>query len=100
MDMEIIQNWKHNVHFLMEKYNLKNIFNLDKTGLFWLGQPTKTLTFKEDQAKCGKMAKEHLTVSFVTSAIGDQYKPMMFGRRKKPQAFKKNCNLEYQLEGK
>ena len=35
MDMGVVQNWTKNVDFLLRDYELKNIFNLNETGLYW-----------------------------------------------------------------
>ena len=89
MDQHVIVNWKSQLNFLLREFDLKNIFNMDETSLFWCGLPTKSLSDKKEQAKGGKLAKERLTIAFVCSATGENYKPLVIGKAWLPRAFKK-----------
>ena len=58
MDVDVVNNWKAQLTFLLRDYDLSDIWNMDETGLFWHGLPTKSLTAKTEQAKGGKLVKE------------------------------------------
>uniref|UniRef100_K7EX90 HTH CENPB-type domain-containing protein n=1 Tax=Pelodiscus sinensis TaxID=13735 RepID=K7EX90_PELSI len=53
-------------------YSSKQVFNLDKTGLFWKRMPARTyLSHDEAYAPSFKAAKDHITVMLCTNANGD-----------------------------
>ena len=43
---------------MIQETPAKDIFNVDKTGLFYKCMPDKTLTFKGDRCSEGKNSKE------------------------------------------
>jgi hypothetical protein len=47
---------------LISPYEPKNIYNADKTGLFFRVSPTKSLAVKGEKCIGGKTSKERLTV--------------------------------------
>ena len=77
MDMGVVENWKENIDFVLWDYALKDVFNLNATGLFWRALPNKTLAAKSNKAKGGKLAKERLTACFLCSATGEKMKPLV-----------------------
>jgi len=87
MDFQIVQNWKNNLCNILHGYQLTDIWNLDETGLFWRGIPTKSLVVKGDQCKGGKLSKERLTICLLVSSIGEKFKPLVIGRSHMPRAF-------------
>ena len=89
MDFQIVQNWKNNLCNILHGYQLTDIWNLDETGLFWRGIPTKSLVVKGDQCKGGKLSKERLTICLLVSSIGEKFKPLVIGRSHMSRAFNK-----------
>ena len=63
------------------------MWNLDKTGLFWHGLPTKTLAAKTDQAKGRKLAKKKTATCFLASRTGKKFILLIIGKSIMPQAF-------------
>lgn len=60
---ESVDGWKLNVlPKLIEKFNLKDIFNADETGLFFKCLPNKTLAFKYEKCFGDKHSKERVTL--------------------------------------
>ncbi|XP_070256816.1 tigger transposable element-derived protein 1-like [Myotis yumanensis] len=57
----------------------KQVFNVDKTGLFWMPMPTRTHIAKEEKTASGHQAsKERLTLLLGANAAGDfKLKPLV-----------------------
>jgi hypothetical protein len=75
---------------------LDQIYNVDESGLYWKGLPTRTLEFqKEKCAPNHKSSKAHLTVICCGNACGNhKMKPVVIGKARKPQLQKgteENC---------
>ena len=58
VDEQVAGVWKSEVLKMIEETPAKDIFNVDKTGLFYKCTPDKTLTFKGDHCSGGKNSKE------------------------------------------
>lgn len=89
MNHEVVQNWQECLPHLLQGYEPKDVRNIDETGLFWKGLPTRSLVMKSEQAKGGKLAKERLTVCLLCSAEGKKFKPLVIGKAAMPRAFDK-----------
>lgn len=87
MDRAVVQNWKDNLHSTLQGYQQEAIWNVDETGLFWRGLPTRSLVLQGENAKGGKLAKERVTVCLLTSATGEKFKPFVIGKAAMPRAF-------------
>ena len=89
---ETVEVWKERLTTIIEGYNLNNIYNCDKTGLFFCALPDKTLTLKGEDCKGGKKSKDRLTAMLCCNASGsDLYRPLVIGKARKPCCF---CNLD------
>jgi len=73
---------------IIEGYEPKNIYNGDKTGLFFRTLPSKTLSVKSEECKGGKLSKERLTVFLCANMEGEFEKPLVIGKAQKPRCFK------------
>ncbi|XP_042206835.1 tigger transposable element-derived protein 1-like [Homarus americanus] len=75
-------------------YTLDQIFNCDKTGLFWKKSLKATfISKKEKQAKGVKMAKDRFSVLLTCNASGDcLMKPLVIYKYKRPRAYK-GCDM-------
>ena len=60
----------------MKGYELKDIWNADKTGLFWRALPDKL------------HAKQRITVLLIVNTLGEIEPPIIFGRSLTPRCFK------------
>jgi len=89
LDKGNVENWKESLPHILNGYEPCNIWNLDETGLFWHGLPKKSLIFKEEEAKGGKLAKERLTICLLCSSTGEKFKPLVIGKAAMPRAFNK-----------
>ncbi|XP_041376848.1 tigger transposable element-derived protein 6-like [Gigantopelta aegis] len=73
---------------ILGDYEMKDIFNCDETGLFFRALPDRTLAYKTQAAKGGKVSKERLTVLLCCSATGEKTKPLVIGKAQNPRCFK------------
>ncbi|KAL1447458.1 hypothetical protein WDU94_005464 [Cyamophila willieti] len=67
----------------LEKFSERDVFNADKTGLFFRVLPNKTMAFKNEtcSASGGKVSKERLTVLLCCccNMLGEFEKPLVIG---------------------
>ena len=78
----------------MSNYDLKDIFNVDETGLFYRILPDRSLT-TADATKGVKKSKDRITVALVCNADGsEKIKPFVIGKCLNPRCFK---NFNYNL---
>ena len=84
---------------LQEGYEARDIFNVDKTGLFFKLLPEKTLGFKNEPCHGGKHSKERLTVLAGANSDGTEKLPLLvIGKSKKPRCFKNVRSLPVQYD--
>ena len=73
----------------LKEYSLANIYNADKTALFYKLMLNKTLEFKGNKCFGGKSSKERITALLCTNSTGtDKLKPLIIGKFGKPRCFK------------
>ena len=74
---------------LIEKYELRDIFNGDESGLFYKATPNKTMIYKNMSANSVKSEKERLILLFCANADGsEKLKPVCIGKSANPRYFK------------
>ena len=88
VDPGVVADWGERLKTLCEGYALKDIFNADKTGLFYRALPTRSLVVKRDEAKGGKKSKDRITVLLACSAIGEKLAPFVIGHSANPRCFR------------
>jgi hypothetical protein len=69
-------------------YSPRDIYNADKTGLFWKALPDHTLAFKNESVSGGKLPKERAMCLVCTSTAGEKVPLLVRGTYAKPRAFK------------
>ncbi|PNF16076.1 hypothetical protein B7P43_G04575 [Cryptotermes secundus] len=69
-------DWRLRVATMCEGYELRNIFNMDETGLFFRAVPDKTIG-QEKMYHGGELAGERLTLSFCINALGEKEPPVV-----------------------
>jgi hypothetical protein len=68
-------------------YALKDIFNMDETGLFWKLQPDRSLA--TCQTSGGRKSKDRITLALTVNADGsEKLEPWVIGRSKNPRCLK------------
>jgi len=78
--MEFIQN-------KLSKFGLKDIYNMDESGLFYNMAPSKTISRR--QIEGSKKDKTRVSIAFTTNADGsDKLKPLIIGHSEKSRCFK------------
>ena len=80
---------------LKQKFNSRDVFNVDKTGVYFRALPDLTYMLKlsKNHAKGFKMAKDRLTVLVTCSIDGEKLLLLVIGESKSPCCFK-NVNME------
>ena len=87
---------------LLSQFKPEDVYNKDKTGLFYKMTPNKSLTFEGEESTGGKKAKECLTVLVRASMAGEKLLFLMIGKSKSPRCFSgiKSLPLEYSANAK
>ena len=71
---------------LTSQYDIKDIYNMDETALFYRLLPTCTLATEKPEGH--KLNKERITLGLCVSASGEILKPIVIGKSAKPRCFK------------
>lgn len=96
VNMKVVDDWLTSKWpELRSKYEERDIFNADETGLLFKALPSKTLAFQSDKCIGEKTSKERLTVYLCSSMIGEKRPAVIIGKYLKPRCFK-NKNV-YEL---
>jgi hypothetical protein len=66
-DENAVNHWKQNLPNIIQGYDIRDIWNVDETGLFWKGVPNRNLVLQGEKCKVGKLAKERLTIVLLCS---------------------------------
>lgn len=96
----VSEEWlSHKGPALCEGYTPEEIFNADETGLFYNLTPDKTLKFKGEECKGGKLSKTRITVMVAANMTGScKRKLLVIGKAKKPRCFKNIQSLPVSYE--
>ena len=86
----------------LRQFKAEDIFNADKSGLFYRCLPDKTHVFKNDKCAGGKLSKERLTVLVTASMAGEKLPLLVIGKSANPRCFKniKKLPLPYESNKK
>lgn len=82
----------------LAKFQPKDVFNADETGVFWRALPHRTLSLKNKPCQGRKRSKERITVMVCANMDGSEKYPLLaIGKYKNPRCFKgvKNMPLKY-----
>ena len=69
-------------------YCHKDIFNTDKTGLYYRALPNRSLVIKGDPQKGIKISKERMTALLACSAAGEKLTPLVISKALNPRCFR------------
>lgn len=88
VDPTVISNGRDQASKLIKDYALRDVYNLDETGLFFRMLPDRSLTTK-DKTKGIKKPKERISVMLCCNADGtDKLRPLVIGKSLNPRCFK------------
>ena len=85
---------------LYKEYNLRDILNMDETGLNWKRTPDRTLAI---QAYSGtKKSKDRITIALISNTNdSEKFIPWVIGKSENPRCFSKinrrNLRIEYRF---
>ena len=75
-----VDSWSEQLPELVTVYAQNDIWNMDKTGLFWKALPDRGFGVKGKQCMGGKKSKQRFTVAFFVTASGKKENQLLFGR--------------------
>ena len=78
---------------ILARYQLKDIFNVHKFGLFYETLPSKSLHFRGKRCSGGKHKKVRLTGMAASNALGEKIPMFVIGKSASPRCFKHVHNL-------
>ena len=85
--MQAIEQELPNIRHILNEYNLKDIYNMDETGLFWRMQADSSLATKQLEGR--KQNKERVTITICANADGsDKFPLWIIGKSFNPRCFK------------
>ena len=86
---DVVADWTVRLQDLTSGYALEDIYNADKTGLYYRALPERSMVIRGDPRKGIKTSKERVTVLLACSAAGDKLKPLVIGKSLKPRCFRR-----------
>lgn len=72
---------------LSSSYTPEDIWNADKSGIFFRALPDRMFAFRDDRRAGSKKPKDRVTVLFACSMTGEKCKMFVIGRSLKPHCF-------------
>lgn len=87
VDNATIEDWKKKIPEIIEGYSLRDIYNLDETGLFYKASVDSTMHTKGEDCSGGKRSKERLTVMLCANALGEKETTIVIGKAIRPRCF-------------
>ena len=86
--------WEQRLRRLLDQYTPNDIYNADKTGVFYRLLPNKTLEYKKVDCHGGKKSKERLMAVVCTNMSGNDKLPLLIiGKSANPRCFKNKKTL-------
>ncbi|KAI7957779.1 hypothetical protein MJO29_001978 [Puccinia striiformis f. sp. tritici] len=96
-DITVVESEVERVKEITKDYLLKDIFNMDETGLFYSMPPDTGLAFNKSHGVKGN--KTRMTLAVTCNADGTEKLPILFiGKYKRPRCFKKKQARDYGYE--
>jgi len=99
VDSAVVHDWKDGkLKDILERYQPRDVYNADETGLFWQMLPEKSLGFVGQSHHGDKQAKIRVTLLVGVNMDGTDKLPLYaIGKSKNPRAFKsvKHLPLAY-----
>ena len=103
--MYTVNDWISKHKNLIECFKPEDIFNTDKTGLFYKCMAQRTYCFNGKKCYNGEQSKECIIVLFTCNSTGtENLVPVVIGKAANPRAFKNvniaNLSIFYRLNTK
>ena len=95
VDQESLESEIPKLREALDRYEWKDIYNMDETGLFYRMQPDSVSATKQLEGR--KKDKEKMTIALCTNGDGSDMLPLLvIGKYENPRCFKNLCrkNLE------
>ena len=82
MDMTVVQEWKEtDMADILRRYEPKDVYNADETGLFYQCTPDRTLAIRGSDVEGRKQSKKRVTLLVGANMDGSDKLPLlMIGR--------------------
>lgn len=91
---ESANDWLQNIlPAYLEEYPADAIYNADESALFFKTLPSGTLANKSEKISGKKLAKDRITLLFVTNSTGTDKLIYSIGKSKTPRCFKKSIPI-------
>ncbi|XP_071508679.1 tigger transposable element-derived protein 4-like [Diadema antillarum] len=104
VETDVVDDWKQRLPELCADYDLRDIYNMDETGLFFKASVDSTLHFKGTDCSGGKRSKERITLMLCANAVGEKEPAMIIGKSIKPRCFgrieRKDLPVDYHANKK
>ena len=85
----MVNTWKEiSLPTLLSNYDLKDIYNGDKFGLFYKCMTSTTCQLKSEKYSGGKLSKVCITGVAAVNAVGDKAPTFIIGKARIPSCFK------------
>lgn len=92
-------DWKDKLGNIISDFADRDVFNVDKTGLFYKCTPDKTMVFKKETVSGGKHSKDRITVLVGANMDGSEKLPLLIiGKSQNPRCFKNVKSKPVQYE--
>ena len=86
---EAVEDWVSRLPTILEGFSPDDVFNMDKTGMFYKLLPDRTLCFRDEKCHGGKRAKDRLTAAVCCNMTSTKKCPLfMIGKSQNPRCFK------------
>jgi hypothetical protein len=93
VDQAVVSVGREKLLEALSGYQLRDIYNMDETGLFFRLEPNKTLA--TGPVSGTKKCKQRISVALCANADGsDKLKPLVIGKAARPRCFPKTFNVQ------
>lgn len=82
VNQNTVDGWYKQMDEICQGYDLKDIFNIDETGLFYESKPKRSYVELNDPCLNVKESKKRLTICLFTNALGSKEHPIIIGNAK------------------
>jgi len=72
-----VDSWKKQLPEVLQGYAKRDIWNLDKTSVFWKALPERDFVQKGRSCKGEKKSKQRFSIAFITNVDGGKEKPVV-----------------------
>ena len=89
-DIDSAEQWSSTVLTqILDRYEPRNVYNADETGIYYRAVPDGTLTFSTDSLSGSKKVKDRVTALVAVNMDGTDKRPLFIvGKSKQPRCFR------------